>query len=178
MTNRFVITAVGDDRPGIVAAVTGALHAASANLEDTAMTLLEGQFAMVLVITVPAGGIDDVRAALAPVAADLDLMTDVRAVGALPAEPAGVECALTVYGADKPGIVHRVTATLAARGVNVVDLATRVIGRDGSRPVYAMLLDLRLPAGVDESTVRSDLDTVATDLGVDCTLRTVDADIL
>jgi glycine cleavage system transcriptional repressor len=177
VTNRFVITAVGDDRPGIVAAVTGALLPVSANLEDTAMTLLEGQFAMVVVITLPEGDLASVRAALEPVSRDLDLMTDVRALGPAVAEPTGTACSLTVYGADRPGIVHRVTSTLAARGVNVVDLATRVIGRDGANPVYAMLLDLRLPDTVDEATVRADLDAVAGELGVDCTLRTVDADI-
>ena len=177
MANRFVITAVGDDRPGIVAAVTGALQPVGANLEDTAMTLLEGQFAMVLVITLPGGDLDAVRGALAPVSTELDLMTDVRALGPATVEAAGTACTLTVYGADRPGIVHRVATTLAARGVNVVDLATRVLGRDGATPVYAMLLDLRLPEGVDDATVRADLDRVAADLGVDCTLRTVDADI-
>lgn len=177
MPNRFVITAVGDDRPGIVAAVTGALLPVRANLEDTAMTLLEGQFAMVLVITLPEGDLAAVQEALAAVSRRFDLMTDVRALGGPVASHEGTECTLTVYGADRPGIVHRVTSTLAAREVNVVDLATRVIGREGTTPVYAMLLDLRLPAGVDEATVRADLDAVAADLGVDCTLRTVDADI-
>jgi glycine cleavage system transcriptional repressor len=177
VANRFVITAVGDDRPGIVAAVTGALQPVGANLEDTAMTLLEGQFAMVLVVTMPGGDLEAVRAALAPVSEALDLMTDVRGLGPAAVVQEGDACSLTVYGADRPGIVHRVTSTLAARGVNVVDLATRVLGREGATPVYAMLLDLRLPEGVDEATVRADLDEVARDLGVDCTLRAVDADI-
>ena len=177
MTSRFVITAVGDDRPGIVAAFTEALLPLNGNLDDTAMTLLEGQFAMVLVITLPAGDASTVRDALTPVAATFDLMADVRALGPRGADPGGLECALTVYGADRPGIVHRVTTALAARAVNIVDLSTRVIGRDGATPVYAMLLDLRLPPLVDESVVRADLDAVARELGVDCTLRVIDADV-
>ena len=78
MTRRFVITAVGDDRPGIVAAFTGALLDLEANLEDTAMTLLEGQFAMVLVIALPGGQATDVRRALEGVVDSFDLMVDVR----------------------------------------------------------------------------------------------------
>lgn len=176
MSTRFVITAVGDDRPGIVAAVTGALLPIDGNLEDTAMTLLEGQFAMVLVLTASSATAGDVRAALDGVASTFGLMTDVRALGAPVADAGGRGCALTVYGADRPGIVHRVASVLAARGVNIVDLATRVIGRD-TTPVYAMLLDLRVPDAVDDATLEADLDEVSRALGVDCTLRSTDADI-
>lgn len=177
MPTRFVITAVGDDRPGIVAAVTGALLPVEGNLEDTAMTLLEGQFAMVLVLTTQHASEADVRGALAEVAATYGLMTDVRALGTRVEDAGGRACALTVYGADRPGIVHRVASVLAARGVNIVDLATRVLGRDGSSPVYAMLLDLRVPDTVDDATLEADLDEVSRSLGVDCTLRPIDADI-
>jgi glycine cleavage system transcriptional repressor len=177
VATRFVITAVGDDRPGIVAAFTGALLPLAVNLEDTAMTLLEGQFAMVLVVSVPEGGVDRLRTALEDVERSFGLMTYVREVAGPTAESTGRECALTVYGADHPGIVHRVTETLARRGVNIIDLATRVIGRDGANPVYAMLLDLRVPDDVDDASLGADLDAVALELGVDCTFRVVDADI-
>lgn len=176
MSTRFVITAVGDDRPGIVAAVTGALLPIDGNLEDTAMTLLEGQFAMVLVLTASSASAADVRAALDGVASTFGLMTDVRALGDRVADGGGRACALTVYGADRPGIVHRVASVLAARGVNIVDLATRVIGRE-TNPVYAMLLDLRVPDALDDATLEGDLAEVSRALGVDCTLRATDADI-
>jgi glycine cleavage system transcriptional repressor len=178
VTRRFVITAVGDDRPGIVAAVTGALLELEANLEDTAMTLLEGQFAMVLVIALPGGDANQVRHALDSVTHSFGLMVDVRESVTQGQAATGRQCALTVYGADHPGIVHRVTAVLAQLGVNVVDLATRVIGRDNATPVYAMLLDLSVPDALADDVLRSSLDEVAGELGVDCTLRAVDADIL
>lgn len=177
MPTRFVITAVGDDRPGIVAAVTGALLPLDGNLEDSAMTLLEGQFAMVLVLAASGATADEVRDALAPVTAGYGLMTDVKALDAPVGDTGGRACSLTVYGADRPGIVHRIAQALAARDVNIVDLATRVIGRDGVTPVYAMLLDLRVPETLDDAALGADLDEVARELGVDCTLRTVDADI-
>jgi glycine cleavage system transcriptional repressor len=65
-----------------------------------------------------------------------------------------------VYGTDRPGIVHAVTEVLAAAGVNVTDLTTRVI--DGERAVYAMMLEVSLPDGLtaDEVT-RLVLDDVA-----------------
>ena len=62
----FAVLAVGTDRPGIVAAVTGALAEAGANLDDTSMSILHGHFAIAMVVAGPASL--DVAAALAPVA--------------------------------------------------------------------------------------------------------------
>ena len=186
---RFALTAVGADRPGIVAAVTGVLVDLGANLEDSSMTILRGNFAMMLVVDAPAGvTAGSVEAALAPPAAAHDLVVTVRplaevAGGAPPArtgETAEAEeprYTLAVYGADHPGIVHGVAAMLAAEGVNIVDLSTRVIGGP-ERPVYAMVLEVALPAGADPDALGRRLSQVAAELGVDASLHASDADIL
>ena len=173
------ITAIGADRPGIVAEVTGVLVEQRGNLEDTSMTILRGQFAMMLVVDVP----DDVSAAdlesaLEPVADRLELVVVARpARDVPPAAREGEEWEVSVYGADRPGIVHRVAALLAGRGVNIVDLSTRVIG-EPDRPVYAMLLEVVVPAGVDAEDLSRELHELAGELGVDCSLHPAEADIL
>ena len=126
----FAVTAVGADRPGIVAAVTGAFAAQGCNLEDSSMTILRGQFAMMLVVDAPAGvGAGELQAALAGPAGQLDLVVTVRpAAEQVPAEPEADSWTVSVYGADHPGIVHGIASLLADRRVNIVDLSTRVIG--------------------------------------------------
>jgi glycine cleavage system transcriptional repressor len=84
---------------------------------------------------------------------------------------------VSVYGADRPGIVHRVTQLLADVGANIVDLTTRVIG-DEDRPLYAMLIDITLPAGVEGSALGQQLDALAAEMGVDCSMHPADADVL
>ena len=175
----LAVAAVGADRPGIVAAVTGVLVEHGCNLEDTSMTILRGQFAMMLVVDVPPEvSAPDLEAALARPAADLNLVVTVRpleeaAVSSFPGEPWTV----SVYGADRPGIVHGVASLLADEGVNIVDLTTRVIG-DPDAPVYAMLLEVTVPLDVDPSTLGARLEALAAGLGVDCSLHSSDADIL
>ena len=175
----FAVTAVGADRPGIVAAVTGVFVEHGCNLEDTSMTILRGHFAMMLIVAAP----DDVTAvelesALAVPAAAFDLVVAVRAIDDdVPVSPDGESWAVSIYGADQPGIVHRVATALATAGVNVVDLATRMIGGP-ERPVYAMLLEVTVPPGVDPDELRSRLDALADDLGVECSLHPSEADIL
>ena len=178
----FAVTAVGADRPGIVAAVTGAFAAHGCNLEDSSMTILRGQFAMMLVVDAPAGvGPEQLEAALAGPAADLDLVVTVRpaAEPASPAEPEPdlVSWTVSVYGADHPGIVHGLTSLLAERSVNIVDLSTRVIGTPVD-PVYTMLLEVTLPPGGDPRRLEADLAAKAGELGVSCRLHPSEADIL
>ena len=162
----FALIAAGADRPGIVAAVTRVLVDLDVNLADTSMIGLRGTFAMVLVVDAPEHlGIDDLTAALAPMAAALDLAISVRPAAPTPAAaPSATEAptrhVLTVYGADHPGIVHGVAQRLADRGANVVDLETHVIGAP-DRLVYAMVLDLDLPASVAPADLEADLAEAA-----------------
>jgi len=175
----FALTAVGADRPGIVAAVTGALVAHGCNLEDTSMSILRGQFAMMLVVAGPEGlDAATLEEALAGPAGELDLVVAVRTVAeAVPAAPEGEAWAVAVYGADHPGIVHSFTSLLAAEGVNVVDLTTRVIG-EPDRPVYAMILEVSLPPGVDGAALSARLAALAEEVGVECSAHPSEADIL
>src|SRR4051812_39568703 len=128
---RFVVTAVGSDRPGIVAAVTGVLMEVGGNLEDTGMAVLGGQFAMMLVVAAPEESALD--AALATVAERLELAVAVRPIGEAGSDAgaAGEQWSVTVYGGDKPGIVHRVASLLADTGVNITGAETRVVGPVG-----------------------------------------------
>jgi glycine cleavage system transcriptional repressor len=173
------VTAVGPDRPGIVAAVTGVLLRHGGNLEDTAMTRLGGHFAMVLVVEVP--GDEDaaaLEAALAAETAALGLTVTVRRVEEVDATgDEGTAWAVTVHGADQPGIVHRVATVLAERGANIVDLSTRRITSDAGTG-YVVLLELVLPPGADADGVRAALDSLGVELGVDVHLRSDEADVL
>lgn len=175
----FALSAVGADRPGIVAAVTGALVDHGCNLEDTSMSILRGHFAMMLVLAGPDGlSAAILEEALAGPAADLELVVAVRQIDDdVPVSPEGEAWAVAVYGADRPGIVHSFAELLAGAGVNIVDLATRVIGEPG-RPVYAMILEVTLPPGLDGEELSARLDELAAELGVDCSAHLSEADIL
>jgi glycine cleavage system transcriptional repressor len=175
--SHYAVTAVGADRPGIVAAVTGVLVDHDCNLEDTSMSILRGHFSMMLVVSGP-GGLDARALESALGSAVDDLVVSVRAIGDdVPHSPEGETWNLAVYGADRPGIVHRVTTLLAERGVNVVDLTTRVLGGD-DRPVYAMILDVTLPEGIEGDRLGEELRAVTAELGVECSFHPSEADIL
>ena len=170
----LAVTAIGDDRPGMVAAVTGALADVGGNLEDTSMTILRGHFAMTLVVACDRGA-DEVERALAPVAAAQGLAVTVREVSTdpVPAGAGGSPHVLVLHGADRPRIVARVSGLVASYGGNVTDLVTRLAG-----PLYVLTMELDLPAGADADALARDLAALAADLGVAASLRPADADLL
>jgi len=173
------VTALGADRPGIVAAVTGVLLRHGGNLEDTAMTNLGGHFAMMLVVEVPDGeSAEQLEASLVDEVGDMGLTVAVRPIVDAPGEgPTGEAWAVSLYGADRPGIVHQVAQELADHGANIVDLSTRVIG-PGPDHAYVLLLELSLPSYADADALGRRLDVLAGELGVEIHLRPDDADVL
>jgi glycine cleavage system transcriptional repressor len=164
---------VGADRPGIVAGVTRALFDLGCNLLDAASTILRGHFAMMLMVEAPPDcDIERMRASLNGAARDLGIsvtvspVTDEGRVGVPPTHM------VSVYGADKPGIVFRVTDLLSTAGANITDLTSRVIG-SSEEPVYALMLEVDLPAGTEEK-----LAELAAELDVDISVHPIESDLL
>lgn len=167
--NQVVVTAVGADRPGIVAAITGALLELGGNLEETRAALLRGSFATVLAVAVPDGtGPAQVEAALRPVADELGLGLWVGPAADRPPGPPLARVVLSVYGADHPGIVHGMAVALATHGANIVDLSARLVG---DPPIYVLGIEFEHEAGTPLDDLRRALGRVAASHGVEMSLE-------
>src|SRR5207249_3801701 len=118
--SHYAVVAIGADRPGIVAALTGSLYELGGNLEDVASSILRGHFAMMLVVDAPVPSAELERE-LTTAAAPLEVSVTVRDVESGAPRRAGATHTLVAYAADRPGIVSGLTGLLADRGVNVTD---------------------------------------------------------
>jgi glycine cleavage system transcriptional repressor len=169
----IAVTVLGQDRPGIVAEVTGALADLHGNLEDSTMTLLRGHFAMVLLVHTGAGA-GAVEAALRPLCAGGSLVINARVLGdPAPPEVRGQSYALRVHGADRPGIVATITAVIARHGANIVDLGTRLV-----EGLYVLMAELQLPREASAVGLEAELQGAADELGVEVHLSPIDDDVL
>ena len=171
----LAVTVVGNDRPGIVAAITKVLFDLGCNLEDATSTILRGHFSMMLVVRAPEGvepGEVDER--LRAVGSELDLIVSARPVDDAHAVSPIPTHMVSVYGADRPGIIYRVAEALASGGSNITDLTSRLIGTD-EQPVYAVMMEVAL---IDADRTAADLEELRNELGLDVSLRPLDADLL
>jgi len=174
----FAVTAIGRDRPGIVAGLSGALLEVGGNIEDSQMSILRGHFAAMLVVKVPEG-VDDLRLRerLGRVQQELELEAiAVNGIDHLGGPPAKASHVISVYGADHPGIVHAVAGALAERQVNITGVETRLAGATDS-PLYVMFIEAAL-GDAPEPDVESALGQVAQDAGVEVSLRPLESEAL
>ncbi len=173
----LAVTAIGRDRPGIVAGITAALLESGGNVDDSQMSNLHGHFAVMLIVSVPDGtSVDELSLRLDEMGREFDLGgVSVSEVTRLE-RGAGPTHVLTVYGADRPGIVHDVAGLLAARSVNITDLRTRRTGEDGS-PLYTMMMELAVPERISEGLDQA-LQGLAAGARVEVSLTELDTEVL
>jgi len=174
MTERrwFAMTAIGRDRPGIVADLAELIYECDCNLEDSRMTILGSEFAMLLLVS---GRGDEVERRLTTGCRRLEwekrLTVFVRpletALGESPAAR-GTPLECTVEGVDKAGIVARVARTIADHGATITDLVSELRPEPNTgTPMYRMRVRMVLPLVADPEALRAALERVATELRVD-----------
>lgn len=174
----YAVTAIGRDRPGIVAAISGALHELGGNLEDSHMSILRGHFAVMLIVRVPGDAAEDELATSLGAVRDelgLEALTLERVDELADPRPQPTHV-LSVYGADRQGIVAGVTAGLAGLGVNITDLSTRLAGAEES-PIYAMLVEVDL-GDVAPADAKRAVAAAAGPGELEVSLRELDAEAL
>lgn len=133
-----MLTLVGEDQPGIVAQVTDALFQGGFNLGETSMIRLGGNFTIMMMVS-GTDGIEALETRLAPVAQRLGLRFHLDPIhGVLHQHPVP-NYQVRVNGADRAGIVARVTGALASAGFNILELESDVVGTT-QQPVYIMTI--------------------------------------
>ena len=167
----LVITAVGPDRPGLVGKLTRPLLEASANVADSRMINLRGEFALLMLAEVPDDTVDDVQAALLVMAQELDLSITFRGHERQDDQwptTVGVPFQLKTYAMDQPGIVHKITDVLQRHGVNIEELETNAQPRPQSgAPLFSMSLNMTVPAQLSIKQLRQELETLCDALNCD-----------
>ncbi|RJP58254.1 MAG: amino acid-binding protein [Candidatus Auribacter fodinae] len=175
MSTVIALSAIGRDRPGIVAGLTKVLFELGCNLEETSMTRLRNDFAMILLIAVPEGkNADDLRDAMRPVISEFGLTMDFRVLNDCEAKAnAAAQDAnyiLSVYGIDKPGIVYTITKMCAEHNINITELGTQVSENQG-QPLYALFLEVYIPEFVSIIEISEQLKKFGAQLSVDVSLE-------
>ena len=168
----LVLTLIGPDQPGIVGSVSEVVAAHGGNWLESRMAHLAGKFAGVLCVEVAderAAALEDALRRLS--VNGLKVVVERGAVVDAHRRPA---MEIELLGADRPGLVHEISALLAAHGVNVEELATDrpAAAHSGDRMFHAAIRVI-IPETVDLPAVRQGLERLAGDLMVEIRLAEV-----
>ncbi len=173
MTNHILVTAVGEDRPGIVARITEVLVSHGANLEESRMAILGGEFAAVMLVT----GEINADALLK----DLhELEKDGITVSTKQTKPISTEkygayipCEIFLRGADHEGIVHSLSTQLRDKDVNIQSMHTEVISApETGSPLFCMNATVLVPPSIPIDEFKKELQRIGDLQNVDIELTT------
>jgi glycine cleavage system transcriptional repressor len=178
MRRWFILSAIGRDRPGLVSELARLVLESDANLEDSRMTILGTDFAVILLCSSSSGRSADTLAIGAKrLEREHGLTILLRHLdgGPRPGVPAP-GCRLyriEAAGEDKAGIVASICGVLAERGVNIVELTTRAKPGPGGSPHYELVLKAEVPDACDVRSLREALDKEADRLVLDLAVMPV-----
>lgn len=168
---QLLIWAVGPDRPGIVGELTGKLHDSGGNLLDSRMVNLRGQFAIMLVVQVPADAAERIAADLPVAGREMGLQLTVQSAPPASAPIEGMRYRLKTYSLDQPGIIARLSKVLRDQGVNIEELAARQDSAPfAGDPLFTAELRLTIPKSVPLRKLREQLESLCTELNCDIDL--------
>ncbi|PLX79224.1 MAG: hypothetical protein C0616_11910 [Desulfuromonas sp.] len=171
---RYILTAFGKDRPGIVADVTRVLYGNGCNLEENSMTLLADEFTLILLFSAQGENIsEDLSREFRHLEREKGIWAYIRPINAAQGRsaPGSSPCTIFVEGEDQSGIVYKISQFLADNSVNIVDLKSTVNISPGSgTAIYQMAIHAELPGGIEMPQLESGLSDVADELHVDIQL--------
>jgi glycine cleavage system transcriptional repressor len=173
MRTQLLITSIGEDRPGIVARLTEVFVANSANLEESRMAILGGEFAAIMLVSAPAEKTPGLEKDLAKLQAEgisaisrkTEFLNPNRFQGYASYE-------ISLSGADHEGIVHQVSSFLHDQSINIQSVDTTVVNAPVSgTPLFQMKAHIQVPPAISESQLRKKLNEIADQESVDIDLK-------
>ena len=171
---KMIVSVLGEDRPGIIAAVTKVMFEQDFNIEDVSQTILQNQFSGIFIATSPQSvSPDDLRQVFEKKTVGFDLHFHVQDMGSADVTWTTCDCEpfiITTRGPDRKGLVANVTALLAAHNVNVTQL--RAVFRGGDDPGRnVMIYEVDIPLDVDLQALRRTLRDTGLELNLQISIQ-------
>jgi glycine cleavage system regulatory protein len=166
----YIITFIGDDRPGLVEALSGTIENNRGNWLESRLSQLGGKFAGLILVSLPA----DDGASLERDLKDLSssgLSVRVTPTNETAAPGSGRAVTLMVLGPDRLGIVKEISHALALRNINVVEMDSHVDSAAMSgEALFRARIDALVPENTDMDGLRDSLDDIANHMTLDIDL--------
>ncbi len=173
-----VLTAVGPDRVGIVADISGAVSTAGCNIEESKMAVLGGEFAVIMLVSGAPGSVDALCRSLPGMREKLSLHLECRPTREPRAGEKGRPYLLEAVSLDTPGIVHSVTAILRSHGINIEDLETDTAAAPWTgAPMFRLKAHLIVGPTVSIAALKEELSRLQQEHDLDIALKPVFASI-
>lgn len=174
MNNEFlVITASGEDRPGLVEQIAGRIADCGCNIEESSMSVMGGQFSFIARVSGAWHALSKLEGQITALAAQSNLTISHQRIGKLE-RAAAIPYSVEVIAMDKPGILRRLATFFSRNGINIEALHTSSYPAPHTgNPLTSIVLTVGIHAKIHIPTLRGDFLDLCDDLNLDATLEPI-----
>ncbi len=170
--NQLVISAIGSDRPGIVNELSQLIVQNKGNIDDSRMTVLGGEFAIILLISAPADDLVHIEQLLKgqEETLKLSIITKYTRPGNEPEKQ--IPYVVEVLAMDNPGIVYKLADFLSSRNINIQSMQTdRYPAPHTGTPMFAIEMIITIPQSIIINELRDDFLDLCEDMNLDASIE-------
>jgi len=172
MITNLVISALGNDKPGIVNELSKAILDQGGNISESRMTVLGGEFAMMLLVTGNQECIDNIISKLETTGEKLNLTLIAKETQAQEKGQKRLPYKVTVVSMDHPGIVHNISDFLSSRNLNIEEIETKTYpAAHTGTAMFSLEMTISVPADSSVRTLRNEFILFCDDLNLDASLE-------
>jgi glycine cleavage system transcriptional repressor len=169
--NHLVISAIGEDRPGLVNELAKCCAEYHCNIVDSRMTLLGGEFAILMMVSGPWDAIAKLQTALPQAAKKMNLLTHIKQTTRRGIART-IAYSVNVVSIDHPGIVHEIAQFFSQRRINIDDLQTTTYcAPHTGTQMFNLTMTISLPADTHLATLREEFMVFCDDRNLDAIIE-------
>ena len=167
-----VITAVGEDRTGIVNELSNEILEDGGNVEDSRMAVLGGAFSIIMLVAGEQEAIDKLLTGIPKLEQKLGLTMVIKKTEPKPQDAPLIPYRVDIVSMDHPGIVHDVADFFAQREINIEDMstATYAAAHTGT-PMFSMHVTIAVDAESPIAELRNEFQEFCDDLNLDASME-------
>ena len=166
--NSIIISAVGSDRTGIVSEISGVITNHGGNVEESRMSRIGSDFAIIMLVSVSPDWQESLDVALK----SLNELKIITKPSKIQKASEGIQCQIDLSGADNEGIVNVLSEYLAGKCINIIDMETYISNAPiTGTPLFNLKALTAISEDVDIAEIQSDLILIAHKLGVEITVN-------
>tara|TARA_B100000029_G_scaffold515478_1_gene622672 strand:- start:3623 stop:4138 length:516 start_codon:yes stop_codon:yes gene_type:complete len=171
MPTHLLITAFGPDRPGIVSELSNIISLHGGNVEESRMTNLGNEFAILLLAKIQNNQLDSLKNQFKEFKG-LSIYTK-STMSKIAID--GIECVIYLVGADHEGIIAGLAKYLSKNAINIYEMITNTTHAPSTGTIlFNMQANITLPNNINFDKIKSELKHIANDLGVDIKIEKLD----
>ncbi|MEH8020649.1 glycine cleavage system protein R [Rheinheimera metallidurans] len=166
MPQQLVVTAIGNDRTGIVSRLARLVTDCNCNIIDSRMAIFGGEFTFIMLLSGDSVAISRIEHLLPGLGLELDLTTMTKRTSAHQPKPVAAHYVLEYKGLDRVGTLGAITGLLASRDIYIGSLQSESKTDKHGQNLMHTVMTLELPEGESAQQIETDVMALINDMNL------------